>query len=310
MCKIGRYKPFFISFLLFLCSTFLSHAEPVTTVRAAEKAYQHLVILGDPHLPGNYLESKKKAIETINSWNDVDTVVAVGDLCEDRCTHEELGAVKTFFTGLKQPFLPIVGNHDYLYDDRLNAKGKRHKAGADIRDAKLRTFRELFGLKENSYDKKVGNYFLIFISPDAPENLAALSQKQMEWLRLELDNNKKRATIIFFHAPLEGTVRNNNPNFSAQPSGRIHDLLMEYPQVFLWVSGHTHTTPRDESFASEINVYEKRITNIHNSDMNRDAIWTNSLFLYPDKVVVKTFNHKKGVWLPEFERVVVPPKIQ
>ena len=84
---------------------------------------------------------------------------------------------------------------------------------------------------------------------------------------------------------------------------------MEYPQVFLWVSGHTHTTPKDESFASEINVYEKRITNIHNSDMNRETIWTNSLFLYPDKVVVKTFNHKKGAWLQEFERTIVPPKL-
>jgi 3',5'-cyclic-AMP phosphodiesterase len=310
MCKIGRYKQLFISILFLLCSIVLSSTETVTAVSAAEKAYRHLVIIGDPHLPGNYLESKKKVLETINSWSDVDSVVAVGDLCEDRCTHEELSAVKVFFTGLKQPFLPIVGNHDYLYDDSLNAKGKRHKAGTDTREAKLLAFRELFGLKDNSYDKKVGNYLLIFISPDAPENLAALSQKQLEWLRSELDNNKKLATIIFFHAPLEGTVRNNNPNFTAQPSGRIHDLLREYPQVFLWVSGHTHTTPRDECFASEINVYEKRITNIHNSDMNRDTIWTNSLFLYPDKVVVKTFNHKKGVWLPEFDRSVVPPKLQ
>lgn len=79
---------------------------------------------------------------------------------------------------------------------------------------------------------------------------------------------------------------------------------MQNSQVFLWVSGHTHTPPREESFAAPINIYANRVTNIHNTDMNRETIWTNSLFLYPDKVVVKTYQHKTGIWLPEFERTL------
>jgi Icc protein len=77
--------------------------------------------------------------------------------------------------------------------------------------------------------------------------------------------------------------------------------------VFLWVSGHTHTSPEEESYASPINVYAKRITNIHNTDMNRAAIWTNSLYLYPDRVVIKTYNHKEGVWVPQLQRDVLLP---
>ena len=170
----------------------------------------------------------------------------------------------------------------------------------------------MFSLKDISYVKTVGKYTLIFLSPDSPGHLAEISEKQMKWLHSELENNRKHPTIIFFHAPLKGTLRNynshaNGPNYIAQPSGKIHDLLMSYPQVFLWVSGHTHTHIKEDSFASAINVYEKRITNIHNSDMNRESITTNSLFLYPDKIVVKTYNHNKGKWLPEFERTVVPP---
>jgi len=84
---------------------------------------------------------------------------------------------------------------------------------------------------------------------------------------------------------------------------------MANPQVFLWVSGHTHTSPKEESFASAINVYKKRIANIHNTDMNREKIWTNSLFLYPDKVDVKTYNHKSKKWESEFERTIALPAL-
>lgn len=284
------------------------------SVAASEKTYQHLVILGDPHLPGNKVEFKEQVIETINSWNDVDMVVAVGDICEDRGTKEEYAAAKEFFAKLKKPLYPIVGNHDFIYADSLDAKGKRHKAGSDTREAKLLKFRETFGLKDISYSKMAGKYFLIFLSPDFPEHLAEMSQKQVEWLRSELEKNNKRPTIVFFHAPLVGTLRNYNinanaSNFIAQPSGKIHDALMSNPQVFLWVSGHTHTSPREESFASAINVYEKRITNIHNTDINRETIWTNSLFLYQDKIVIKTYNHKKRIWLPEFARTISPPAL-
>jgi 3',5'-cyclic AMP phosphodiesterase CpdA len=297
-----------LKLIIFIIALFL--AATVVTGNAAEKGYHHLVVLGDPHLPGKNLAAKTTVIETINSWNDADMVVAVGDICEDRGTNEEYESVYDFFAKLKKPLFPIVGNHDYLYEDQLTAKGKRHKADAAHREAKHRTFREVFGLTEISYSRKVGDYYLIFLSPDSPENLARLSEKQLEWLRAVLNSNKKRATIIVYHAPLEGTVRNDNANFLAQPSGKIRDLLMESPQVFLWVSGHTHTSPKDDGFASAINIYEKRITNIHNSDMNRETIWTNSLLLYPDKVVVRTYNHKKGVWLPEFERTVMPPALK
>jgi predicted MPP superfamily phosphohydrolase len=283
-------------------------------VDASEKTNHHLVILGDPHLPGNKVEFKEQVIETINSWNDVDMVVAVGDICEDRGTNEEYAAAKDFFAKLKKPLYPIVGNHDFIYADSLDAKGRRYKAPSETREAKLRKFRETFGLQAISYSKAAGNYFLVFLSPDSPEHLVEMSQKQLEWLRSDLEKHKRLPTIIFFHAPLEGTLRNynsnaNSPNFIAQPSAKFHDLLMNNSQAFLWVSGHTHTSPREESFASAINVYEKRITNIHNADINRETIWTNSLFLYQDKIIIKTYNHKKRIWLPELTRTLLPPAL-
>jgi hypothetical protein len=50
----------------------------VAVPAAAERACRHLVILGDPHVPGQHMACKRQVLETINSWPDVDLVVAVG----------------------------------------------------------------------------------------------------------------------------------------------------------------------------------------------------------------------------------------
>ena len=281
-------------------------------VDASERAYHHLVVLGDPHLPGDKIKIKEQVIATINTWDDVDMAVAVGDICEERGTDEEYAAAKEFFAKLKKTLYPIMGNHDFLYADNLDAKGKKYKAVTETREAKLNKFRDTFGLKEISYSTMAGNYLLVFLSPDSSGHLAEISQKQVDWLKSDLKNHRNQPTILFFHAPLEGTLRTynknaNSPNFVAQPTEKIRDLLIGNPQVFLWVSGHTHTSPKEESFASAINIYEEKVTNIQNTDMQRETIFTNSLFLYPDKVIVKTYNHKKGEWLPEFQRTILPP---
>ncbi|MFZ2447206.1 MAG: metallophosphoesterase [Syntrophobacteraceae bacterium] len=274
----------------------------------------HIVVLGDPHLPGKHLELKEKVIQTVNSWTGVEMVVAVGDICEDRGTNEEYAAAKEFFRKLGKPFYPVPGNHDFIYEDALSSKEKRRKGPPAVRDAKLRKFRETFGLSSLPYSRQVGGYLLVFLSPDQSSHLTEMSDKQIEWLSRELDKNRKTPTIIFFHAPLKDTLPNdgkhyNTPDFIAQPSDKLHGVLAKNPQVFLWVSGHTHTSPKVEGFAGAMNLYDKRVTNIHNTDMNRKAIWTNSLFLYPDKVVVKTYNHAAGAWLPDLERTIRTPAL-
>jgi Icc protein len=279
-----------------------------------DRTYHHLVVLGDPHLPGKNIEAKERVIQKINSWDDVDMVVAVGDICEDRGTSEEYAAARKFFDKLNKPLYSIVGNHDYIYEDVLNSKGNRVRTKSYSNEAKLSRFRETFRLPTIYYAKNVGSYLLVFLSAERSDYLAQISEKQMEWLSTKLEKNNKTPTLIFFHAPLKGMLRDynskaNTPDFIAQPSAKIHDITMKNPQVFLWVSGHTHTSPKEESFASSINVYEKRITNIHNTDMNRETIWTNSIYMYSDKIIIKTYDHKKDAWLPDLERTILPPSL-
>jgi Icc protein len=302
------------SIILALCCLIVCASHEAWAAEAVPKPYSHLVVLGDPHLPGKHLDAKESAIRKINSWADVDRVVAVGDLCENVGDDGEYAAVKHFFEKLRKPLSPIVGNHDFIYSDFLSAGGMRLRALSASREAKLRKFRETFGLPSIYYSKMEGDYLLVFLSTDGSGYLAEISDQQTDWLKSELEKNQNTPTVIFFHAPLKGTLRDydndaNTSHFVAQPSGVLHEILVKNPQVFLWVSGHKHTTPEEESFASPINVYASRITNIHNADMNRETIWTNSLFLYPDKVVVRTYQHKQDTWLPAFDRIVSPLRL-
>jgi 3',5'-cyclic-AMP phosphodiesterase len=285
----------------------------MTTGSSAENAYHHLVILGDPHLPGRDYTQKKQALATINSWNDVEMVVAVGDICVYFGTDAEYATAKEFFRGLDKPLFPITGNHDFYYKTPSSQEDRLVEGTTESKKEKLGLFRRTFGLSNYYYSRHVGRYLLVFLSADHSGFLAGISDQQLAWLRTELNNNRKTPTLIFFHAPLKGTLRDyrpfiNTPDFIAQPVEAIHTILKGHPQVFLWVSGHTHTPPLEESYASSINLYAGQVTNIHNKDMNRGTIWTNSLFLYPDKVVVKTYNHEKNTWLPQFERTIPTPK--
>ncbi len=310
------------------------------TASAADKGYTHIAVLSDLHLPGRILPEKEKAIETLNTWNDLDMVAVLGDICEDHGSIEEYAFAKQFLEKLKKPFSPIVGNHEYIYYD-INpfnpkekiAKGKHVVAASGTaRRGKLKRFKEAFLLPEIYYTKKVDPYLLVFLSTDDlyVSHRTAMSDTQLEWLRAELGKNRSAPTIIFFHGPLEGTIGggnlvDNDPvNYMVQPHREIRRILAENPQVFLWVSGHAHIAPTNSNFSHPINLYEQRVTNIHNPDMNgssylsekdqkgtkHENIWTNSLFLFHDRVIVKTYDHKQGIWLRNLERVITPVAAQ
>ncbi|NCD12893.1 MAG: hypothetical protein EOL93_10115 [Epsilonproteobacteria bacterium] len=272
----------------------------------------HIVLLGDPHIPGKDIAHKEEVLETLNQWETVDMVVALGDVCSKTGSKEEYALVKSYFSKLKKPLFVITGNHDFIYDDMLGDNEKLRHASLEEQNEKLRRFRETFHLETLYYSLQKENYLLIFLSADDASHLAQISQKQLEWFEATLLEHKNMPTIVFFHAPLDNTLETynrwaNTPNFIAQPKTQLHHIIRHNPQLFLWVSGHTHTSPKEPSFASTINRYEQ-VTNIHNSDMNKETIWSNSLFLEESLVRIQTYNHRTKEWQKELERTIAIPK--
>lgn len=295
--------------VLLLC---LSACSPFLQTEAAVP--QHIVILGDPHLPGREPANKNLVRTTINSWKDVSLIIAVGDICAEFGSDDEYRAAHDYFAGFEKPVLAVAGNHDYFYATPEAAPGKLIEGSALSKEAKLQLFKTTFNLKEYFFSRRLGNFFFIFLSTDSHQYLSGLSDRQLTWLRQTLAAHQDEPTVIVFHGPLNRTLRDyrgfiNTPNFIAQPVAAIDDIITANPQIFLWVSGHTHTPPLEESFASPVNLYKGQVTNIHNKDMNRGTIWTNSLFLYPDRIVIRTFTHQEYAWLPQLERTVYAPHL-
>jgi 3',5'-cyclic AMP phosphodiesterase CpdA len=294
-----------------LCVVLVGFGHPPAV--ASEEQAHHVVVLGDPHLPGKYVPAKEAVLRTINGWTDVDRVVVLGDICEDRGTADEYAFAKQFFSVLTKPAHFLVGNHDYIYEDATSARGGRIRAGPGSRAEKLQRFKETFGLDEVYASRRVGNYLLIFMSTDhlLSPYLAQVSDRQLEWLRAELGRHHATPTVIFYHAPLRGTLldyndRTNKDDFVTQPHQELRDVLLRNRQVFLWVAGHMHVSATNESYRSAINLFEGHVMTVHVTDMNRARIWSTSLFLFPDRVVVKTFDHSTGAWMENLERTVKP----
>ncbi len=254
---------------------------------------------------------KNKVLDDINNWHDVGEIAVLGDIVGNTGTDKEYAYAASYFAKLHKPAFFIVGNHDYIYKDELSLSGHYVKGDESTRSAKLAEFKKVFGVSKLFYSQKVAGYLLIFLSADSltSAHLTEISPKQLGWFQETLKANAKVPTIIFFHAPLKGTLNNynknvNKPNFIAQPENAIDEILKNNKQIVLWVSGHTHTPATNPSFASDINLYKGRVLNVHNADMERTTIWTNSLFLYPDKIVIRTFNHKTEKWMQELERTI------
>jgi predicted MPP superfamily phosphohydrolase len=311
-----RAKRFFLSCVVLLGLAGFLLGAPADLLAAGGQVPYHIVLLGDPHLPGKFLAEKEAVLRTINAWPDVALVVALGDISEGLGTEPEYAAARQYFDKLVKPLVAIPGNHDFIYSDIRMIDGKSIKGSPDEKQKKLAKFQKTFGLPALYHTKLAGNYKLIFLATDDTQSdqLTRMSQKQLDWLRSELKRDNKKPTIIFFHGPLFGTLSEskknaNRINFIAQPQKELSDLLQKNPQVFLWVCGHMHVPATNKDFRSEINFYENRVYTLHNSDMNRETIWTNSLVLFPDKVVIKTYNHRLGTWSPELEKTLVPPRL-
>jgi len=262
-------------------------------------------------------------------------VAVTGDIVATGGDKSEYASARAFFEKLNKPKAFIGGNHDYIYPDSypINKETGHHvkEASPDARRLKLERFKQAWALEEVFYSKQAGNYLLVFLTADhlSSNNYSEMSDRPLDWLAAELQRNRSKPTLIFFHAPLQGTyasqriLKSKSPDsYNAEPADRIRKIVLQNPQVFMWVAGHLHIAPSNKDFSSGLNLYENQLTVIHNPDMNgsslfsdtdmkstkHDGIWTNSLFLHSDRVVVRTYDHKNGVWMNDLERVILSPR--
>jgi metallophosphoesterase (TIGR03767 family) len=84
------------------------------------------------------------------------------------------------------------------------------------------------------------------VNPNGESN-GSLGQAQFAWLRGQLDASAGRLVVVFSHHTI-GSMTNRIPVGSDDPADfgqrvlgpEVRDLLLKYPNVVMWVNGHTH----------------------------------------------------------------------
>ncbi|GFK94816.1 3',5'-cyclic adenosine monophosphate phosphodiesterase CpdA [Fundidesulfovibrio magnetotacticus] len=268
-----------------------------------------VAVLADIHFKAG--DAKKlRAVDDLNDWPGLDLTVVLGDIVARRGTPEEYAQAREFVERIKGPRVLVAGNHEYMYAD-AEQDGKTPWGSPELRREKLERFRRELGAPQLRQARELGGYLLLFLSADAVDGttLTELSPQSLDWLARTLRDHPATPTLIFFHAPLKGTLENyapkiNNKDRVAQPADALDAILRKNAQVIAWVSGHTHTKPDNPSFLSDVNRYEGRVANVHTPPYKGGAPWTNVFTLCPDKVTVKTWDHAARQWAPGLERVI------
>jgi 3',5'-cyclic AMP phosphodiesterase CpdA len=91
------------------------------------------------------------------------------------------------------------------------------------------------------------NVHLIGLDTSMPNtSIGGVSQPQLEWLKKDLDDNKKFFTIVFSHHPLlPPPPYDSGPpwdEYLIPDGGAVREILGAQPQVKMVLSGHTHVS--------------------------------------------------------------------
>ena len=271
-----------------------------------DKSFLKLIILGDPHLPGRLLDQKAEVIDWVNSQSDVDLVVVLGDVCATYGTKDEFEFASNFLGRIKHPLTVIAGNHDNYYSDEGFVL-----ASKQVRLQKLENFKKAFNNSELFFAKDFDIVKMIFLAMDKVDCplYASISDEQIQWLKFELSKESEKPVIVFCHSPLwSEQITKNFPeavNFMVQPENKFAEIIANSPQVKLWVSGHVHFAMIPQLLEHPVNLYNNRVLNLLNVDMNgysvldeslqavfHDTIWTRTLYLSSDGFSTCIYNHK------------------
>ncbi|MBM9538442.1 metallophosphoesterase family protein [Desulfobulbus alkaliphilus] len=200
-------------------------------------------ILGDQTGSNDLVESYRiltKGVATLRQ-EEVDLVLHLGDLVESTRSKAEIRndfqTAVDILSSLGRPWYLTPGDHDVNPPERLpdSPDRSREKLFQELLAAHIPEVRQrlYYSFSHNGYhfialnalehlhtDPRWGNVFL-----------ARISEKQLDWLRRDLERNKQaEAIIVFLHQPLWYNWAGWQP---------VHQVLREYGVVAV-LAGHFH----------------------------------------------------------------------
>lgn len=142
--------------------------------------------------------------------------------------------------GLNAPWSFVLGETDVSGNFSVD---KRKTFGPDWKQRGIET--------DTAYWSKnleqIPNVHLIGLDTSMPNStIGGVSKPQLDWLKKDLEANKKYFTIVFSHHPLlPPAPYDSGPpwdEYIIPDGGSVREILGQYPNVKMVLSGHTHVS--------------------------------------------------------------------
>lgn len=177
-----------------------------------------------------WYDETEDAVEALNQRDDLDFVLHTGDM-SDFGLKLEFEKQRDILSGLKVPFVCLLGNHDCL------------ATGLDV-------FRKIFGTEDFAFT--AGNVRFLCLNTNALEFDYSSAVPNIQFIRDEGDHVPEgvEKTVVAMHAgPFSEQFNNNIAEY-------FHYYLKEMPDLQFCVYGHGHNVSVDEFFDDGIKYYE------------------------------------------------------
>jgi Icc protein len=167
------------------------------------------IVMGDSQ---RWYDESADFVKSANQQKNISFVVHTGDISDFGLT-QEFKWVNEIMSGLKYPYLTVIGNHDLI------ANGPK-------------IYRKMYG--ELDYSFEYGENKFIFINTNSREYAFDGSTPNLPWLRTQLLNNDKNAIVIAHVPPFD-------QDFDQELAKEYRKILADDPNVRFTFYGHQHT---------------------------------------------------------------------
>ncbi len=246
----------------------------------------------------------------------LDALVLSGDLT-DHGEESEWEMLKSAFSGYTpaKNLIMAQGNHDtWTEDDKYDL----------ARTYFIKYNKEIAGreIENEYYSTKINGYTFIVLASETDRTAAYISDKQLEWLRVEMETASKDGLPIFVisHWPInqshglpetwgEDDMEPDDGGLGDQ-SAQVEEILKSYENVFM-ISGHIHsgfvkeeqknifgyTSVESDGTFHSINLPQY----MYLTGRGRIANGTGyTVEVYEDEVVLRGRSFSAGVWYSDY----------
>lgn len=170
-------------------------------------------------------------------FKNSDIIINMGDVIADKDRREDIETYKEFinlFREIKEPVIHVIGNHEAKHIPRT----------------KLAKF---IKQKDTYYSKNIDGFHFIVLDGRWDGYPYFLPEKQIEWLKKDLNKNQL-PTIICIHYPVDEQNIGDNPyftehrkiNFFIDKKSKVRSIFEQSKNVLLVIQGHSHFPSKQE----------------------------------------------------------------